>query len=121
MEPAARAAALRRAAQWAARARQVRYECRSSLRSGETTLADVVARSGSEELIGRIKLLWILESLPGAGKVTTRRSLASLGIDETMSLNQLDESTLQRVLDGFTSPPSPRTPKTGPDAKGTVM
>ena len=42
-------------------------------------------------MIGRIKLLWVLESLPGAGKVATRRHLASLGLEESIPVGELSD------------------------------
>lgn len=77
------------AVEWADRARSTRFLLREQLRSQSTTLDEVLDRARVEDLIGRIKLLWVLESLPGAGKVATRRHLASLGLEESIPVGEL--------------------------------
>lgn len=85
---------------WAAAFRTRRAELRRELSSGERTLAEVL--DGSDATAdGAVKLLFVLESLPAAGKVTTRRHLASLGIMETVRLRDLGAEERDLVLREF--------------------
>ena len=93
----ARADALR----WAATARDVRHGARAALRSGTTSLADVLADAAHDDLLGRLRLLWVLESLPGARKIDTRRTLGRLGLDGDRSIATLDDATLGTVRATF--------------------
>jgi hypothetical protein len=92
-----REAALR----WAAAARSTRHQVRSELAAGGTTLAAVLGRATSDPLVGQVKLLWVLESLPGARKIDTRRRLTALGIDAGAPLAQLDGDERAVVLSNF--------------------
>lgn len=89
-----RAAAFR----WAASVRARRAELRRELSSGERTLGDVL-RGADPSADGAVKVLFVLESLPGARKVTTRRRLADLGIAGAAQLRDLsaaERDLLQR-------------------------
>jgi len=99
-----RAAAL----DWADRARAARHDTREQLRTGATTLAEVLGRADGDELVGELKLLWVLESLPGARKVDTRRRLGELRLDEGARLRTLDAATRQLIEHDFDSPGGPR-------------
>ncbi len=69
--------------------------------SGTTTLSDVLAEASTNDLLGRLRLLWVLESLPGARKIDTRRTLGRLGIDGDRPIATLDEATLRTVRATF--------------------
>lgn len=96
----ARDAALR----WAASARSTRHQLRSELAAGDITLAAVLDRATTDPLVGQVKLLWALESVPGARKIDTRRRLAALGIDAAAPLSQLDGDQRGVVLANFDRP-----------------
>lgn len=82
LTPEQRAGALEKATA----ARRARSELRDSLKNGSITLYDVVKRADTDELVGRTKVLYVLESLPGIGKVTAREIITELGIAETRRL-----------------------------------
>lgn len=90
------------AVSWARMARDVRHGCRAALRNATTTLSEVLEHAGTDEYVGRLTVLWVLESLPGAGKVETRRRLAGLGIDGSTTLRDLEPATLVVLLEEFT-------------------
>jgi len=92
-----RAAAL----EWAGAARSTRHDLRDSMSNGHRSLRDVLDASRSDPLIAEVKLLWMLESLPGARKVDTRRTLTSMGLDEGARLGSLDDVTIDRILSAF--------------------
>jgi len=86
---------------WAAAARALRHGVRSALGSGTTTLSVVLDDASTDDLLGRLRLLWVLESLPGARKIDTRRTLGRLGIDGGRPLATLDDATLRTVRATF--------------------
>ena len=98
---------------WAERARLARHDTREQLRAGATTLTEVLDRAGTDELVGELKLLWVLESLPGARKVDTRRTLGQLRLDEGARLRTLDAATRQLVEQTFDAATPARRPTRG--------
>lgn len=90
------------AVSWANSARDKRHRCRIALRNGSATLDEVFRQAVDDELIARLTLLWVLESLPDAGKVATRRRLADLGVDGSSMLSELDAGTRATLLREFT-------------------
>ena len=70
LTPEQRAAALQKAAA----ARQARAEVKNRLKYSQGTLSEVIAQGQADETIGKLKVLALLESLPGVGKVRRVRS-----------------------------------------------
>lgn len=94
---AARAGAL----EWAESARQARHQLRHDLSHATTTLAEVLERAPLDPSIGRIKLLFVLESLPGARKTDTRRTLAGHGVAADVAVGSLSPDERARILGWF--------------------
>lgn len=86
---------------WADAARSTRHRVRRELGEGTVALADVVAARHTDELVGQLRLLWVLESLPGARKTDTRRALDRLGLDGDRSLAAQSPAELDTVLASF--------------------
>ena len=63
----------------AAEARKKRAEMKGELKSGKLTLKDVLARSG-DDIVGKMKVSNVLESLPGVGKVRAQKLMEELDI-----------------------------------------
>ena len=89
-----------RALAWAAHLRGVRSSLREDLGAGTTDLGAVLGRRG-DPAVGAVHLLWVLESLPGARKVPTRRALAAMGIGERTPLAGLSDAEVAAVLERF--------------------
>ncbi len=89
------------ALRWAASARSTRHEVRRALGAGDTTLVEVLAQATTDPLLGQVKLQWVLESLPGARKIDTRRRLTELGLDGVGSLSQLGPDQHDVVVSNF--------------------
>jgi hypothetical protein len=85
LSPEQRAAALAKAAE----ARTARAELKEKLKMGSVTLAEALAKADSDEVIGKLKVLALLESLPGLGKVKARRVMEEIGISETRRVRGL--------------------------------
>lgn len=86
---------------WADAARSTRHRVRRELGEGTVALADVLAARHADELVGQLRLLWVLESLPGARKTDTRRTLERLGLDGDRPLAAQSPAELETVLASF--------------------
>jgi hypothetical protein len=64
---------------WAAAARVRRDEVVASVAAGRTDLATVLA-GRDDPLVGPIKLVVVVQAVPGVGKVNARRALARLDL-----------------------------------------
>jgi len=96
----ARRAALAKAAE----VRQKRAELKHQLKLGSVTLADLVARADADDVVGKMKVVAVLESLPGVGKVKARRTMVDVGIAETRRMRGLGEQQRAALLKVFPSP-----------------
>ena len=96
LSPEQRAAALAKAAE----ARRVRAELREALRVGDTTLAEVLDRSG-DDIVGGMKVKAVLTALPGLGKVKSYRLMDRLGIAENRRVRGLGPHQRQALLEAL--------------------
>jgi guanylate kinase len=106
--PADRAAAF----DWADRRRRARARLREDLGAGRRTLAELLEVARDPDPVdpedpAAVKVLVVLESLPGARKVATRRRLAGIGVPETLPLGQLDDDQRAALLRVFGPPQLP--------------
>lgn len=95
LSPEARQAALEKAAV----ARRARAELKDRLKMGSLTLREVLDSGGADEVVGKTKMLTILESLPGLGKVKARRLMEQIGIAETRRVKGLGDNQRVRLLE----------------------
>ena len=84
----------------AAEVRRARAELRGQLKDGDISLSDLLDRSG-DDVVGKMKVLSVLESLPGVGKVKARRAMEGIGISETRRLRGLGSRQRSQLLDAF--------------------
>ncbi|MBM3693398.1 MAG: integration host factor, actinobacterial type [Actinomycetota bacterium] len=97
LTPEQRRAALEKAAA----ARQQRAEVKDRLKQGHLTLGALFALADADETVGKLKVLSMLESLPGVGKVRARRVLDEVGISESRRLRGLGAHQRARLLERF--------------------
>lgn len=83
----------------AAIARTARAELKAQLKMGSLTLRDVIANDDIDEVVSSTKVLTILESLPGLGKVKARRMLEEVGIAETRRVKGLGDNQRAKLLE----------------------
>ncbi len=69
--------------------RRVRAEVFADLASGALTFEQLLERIKDDQFAAKIKLLPVIESLPGMGKVTSRRLLAKLDMAQDSRLAQV--------------------------------
>jgi hypothetical protein len=89
----ARTAALEKAAE----VRRGRSEIRSRLKAGTITLEELFEQL-DDDLIGKMKALVVIESLPGVGKVKARRLMTEIGIAESRRLRGLGDQQRAKLL-----------------------
>ncbi len=92
-----RAAALIKAAE----ARRFRAELKQRLKMGSITFRELLGEAETNELIARTKVLAVLESLPGVGKVKARRTMEDVGIAQNRRIRGLGESQREKLLASF--------------------
>jgi hypothetical protein len=85
----------------AAVARRARAEVKDQLKMGSLSLPELFTLAGTDETIGKIKVLALLESLPGVGKVKARRVMDDVGIAETRRVQGLGAQQRARLLEEF--------------------
>jgi DNA uptake protein ComE-like DNA-binding protein len=93
LSPEQRAAALAKAAE----ARAARAELKARLKMGSLSLTDALASTDST--VGKLKVVSLLESLPGVGKVKARRIMEDIGIADNRRVQGLGAQQKQSLLD----------------------
>jgi len=97
LTPEQRQAALEKAAA----ARRERAELKEKLKMGSVNLRELLNLADNHEVVAKMKMLAVLESLPGVGKVKARRIMDEIGISETRRVRGLGEQQRQKLLDAF--------------------
>ena len=87
------------------KAQQMRTErmiLRQELKTGRMTLAEVLERAEElEELVGKMRVKYLLESLPQVGKITAAKLMAEIGIDEVRRVQGLGSRQKADLLQRF--------------------
>lgn len=97
LTPEQRAAALEKAAV----ARRERAEVKNRLKHGGTSLANVIKEGQENEVIGKMKVSALLESMPGVGKVRAKQIMERLGISETRRVRGLGTNQIAALERDF--------------------
>src|SRR3954452_22063125 len=97
LSPEQRQAALDKAAA----ARRERAELKEKLKIGTVNLRELFDLADKEEVVAKMKVLAVLESLPGVGKVKARRTMEDIGISETRRVRGLGDQQRHKLLDAF--------------------
>jgi hypothetical protein len=85
LTPEQRTAALEKAA----KARKDRAEVKNRLKRGSTKLPQVLKEGQTDDVVGKMKVSALLESMPGVGKVRARQIMERLGIAESRRVRGL--------------------------------
>jgi hypothetical protein len=97
LTPEQRQAALAKAAE----ARRARAEIKERLKMGSITLAELLTQADTDDMVAGIKVLAVLESLPGVGKVKARRTMDEVGIADTRRIRGLGDQQRKALLAAF--------------------
>jgi hypothetical protein len=84
----------------AAEARKRRAELKGELKSEKMSLRDVLSRQ-SDDIVGKMKVSSVLESLPGVGKVRARKIMERLDISATRRVRGLGAKQKDALLSEF--------------------
>jgi hypothetical protein len=97
LTPEQRQAALEKAAA----ARRQRAEVKEKLKMGSLTLRELFEQADRDETLAKLKVVSVLESLPGVGKVRARRLMEELDISESRRLRGLGRNQREALLGRF--------------------
>jgi hypothetical protein len=89
------------ALQKAAAARRQRAELKEKLKMGSTTLRELLDSAERDDVVGKMKVVSVLESLPGVGKVKARRYMEEIGISDTRRVRGLGAQQREALLKEF--------------------
>lgn len=84
----------------AAVARRKRAELKDELKRGATSLKDLLART-DDEIVGKMKVTTVLESLPGVGRVRAKKIMERLDISESRRMRGLGQKQKDNLLQEF--------------------
>jgi transposase len=99
LTPEQRADALAKAAQ----ARRTRAELKDKLKHHAITLREILDAGETDEVIGKLKVLALLEAMPGVGKVRAARIMEKLDISPSRRVRGLgakQRTALEREFAG---------------------
>ena len=97
LTPEQRQAALAKAAE----ARRARAEIKERLKMGAITLPELLEAAGDDDMIAKMKVLAVLESLPGVGKVKARRTMEEFEISDSRRIRGLGDQQRRKLLEAF--------------------
>ncbi len=87
----------REALKIAIESRRVRADVLHRLSSGELSAADVIEMR-KDRVIGKMKVVTFIESVPGFGKVKTEKLMDKIGISKTRRLQGLGKRQVDELL-----------------------
>ena len=94
LSPEERSKALQKAQQ----IRSKRMEVRTELKAGKLTLEKVLSET-ENEVYAKMRVKYLLESLPQVGKITTQKIMEEIGIDEARRVQGLGTRQKQQLLE----------------------
>lgn len=97
LTPEQRAEALAKAAA----ARRERAEVKNRLKYSQGSLREVIEAGRENDVIGKMKVTALLESMPGVGPVTARQIMDEVGIAHTRRVRGLGVNQISALLDIF--------------------
>lgn len=85
----------------AAAARATRAEVKNKLKYSQLKLSEVLDQAKSDEALSKLKVVSLLESLPGIGKATARSVMAEVGISEARRVRGLGPHQSAALVERF--------------------
>lgn len=83
----------------AAAARRQRAELKEKLKMGSITLRELLDQGERDEVVGKMKVVAVLESLPGVGKVKARRLMEEIGISDARRVQGLGDQQRKKLFE----------------------
>jgi guanylate kinase len=100
LSPEQRASALAKAKE----SRQIRAAIKARIKSGELSVTDVIAMSKDDEAIAKMRVLELIESIAGVGKIRGKAILEKLDISLTRRIQGLGRHQLESLEREFQIP-----------------
>jgi hypothetical protein len=97
LTPEQRQAALEKAAA----SRRERAEVKNRLKNAGASILQVIEEGQVNEVIGKMKVVDLLQSMPGLGKVRARQLMERLGIAESRRVRGLGAKQIAALADEF--------------------
>lgn len=97
LTPEQRAAALEKAAE----ARRVRAEVKNKLKNSQGSIGEVIEQGRTDDVIGKLKVVALLEAMPGVGKVKAKAIMDEIGIAETRRVRGLGPHQTAALIERF--------------------
>lgn len=97
LTPEQRQAALEKAAM----ARQLRAEVKNRLKTSRATLTEVIQESKANEVVAKLKVVDLLQAMPGVGKVRAQEIMQRIGIADSRRLRGLGANQISALLAEF--------------------
>ena len=97
LTPEQRAAALEKAAE----ARRERAAVKNRLKYAQGDLAEVISEGKTNDVIGKMRVSALLESMPGVGRVKAKALMDEIGISESRRVRGLGQNQIPALLDRF--------------------
>lgn len=77
------------AAARATQARRIRADVRAELKAGRVSISEVVERAATDEALAKLRVVSLLEAMPGIGKAKAVTIMDRLGIAQSRRLRGL--------------------------------
>lgn len=90
----------RQALEKAAEARRKRAELKEQLKSGRTSLKELLDRS-DDDIVGKMKVITVLEAMPGVGEKRRKVLMEKLQISASRRIRGLGQKQRQKLLEEF--------------------
>ncbi len=90
----------------AAASRRERAEVKNRLKHSGGSIVDVLAQGQENDVIGKMRVVELLQSMPGLGKVRARQTMERLSISESRRVRGLGANQLAALQREF----APRDP-----------
>ena len=84
--------------------RQVRAAVKARVKSGELSISDVIAMAKDDEALAKMRVLELVESMNGVGKIRAKSILERLEISLTRRVQGLGRHQLESLESEFTAP-----------------
>ena len=85
----------------AAEARRQRAEVKAKLKAGSIGLEELFDQSGRDDALAKLKVVSVLESLPGVGKVRAQKLMEELDISVSRRVRGLGAKQREMLLEKF--------------------
>jgi len=83
----------------AQRMRSERAELRKKLKKGEITLKEILEQADSDEIISKMRVIYLLQSLPKIGKIRSKKLMEEIGINESRRIQGLGVRQKEALLE----------------------